>query len=242
MTRYCFLFLVLAWSASVCVAQPKAPEPKTVAPFIVTDTNAFRKKHDRSALVPEGKLTEAALAFARFMADTGKYGHNADGRQPDERARRQGYDPCIVAENIAYIFDPRISKAGDLARTMVQGWENSPGHRKNMLNPDITQIGVGVARSEKSGYYYAVQMFGRPKSESISFQLINETKVPIKYSLGDRSLSLPADTTHTHQPCGVVALTFDWPNGQRSARRQSANGKRYIVTRDVTGKYQLTDK
>ncbi len=35
--------------------------------------------------------------------------------------------------------------------------------RKNMLAPEVTETGVAVARSGKTGRYYAVQMFGRPR-------------------------------------------------------------------------------
>lgn len=37
-------------------------------------------------------------------------------------------------------------------------WENSSGHYQNMVNPEITRIGVGVARSD-SGLYYYCQIF-----------------------------------------------------------------------------------
>ena len=33
----------------------------------------------------------------------------------------------------------------ELADGFLEGWKQSPGHRKNMLDPDVTQIGVGVA-------------------------------------------------------------------------------------------------
>jgi uncharacterized protein YkwD len=43
----------------------------------------------------------------------------------------------------------------------VEGWKRSPGHRRNLLAREATQTGVAVARSDQ-GYYYAVQLFGRP--------------------------------------------------------------------------------
>ena len=44
------------------------------------------------------------------------------------------------------------------AREAVTVWENSSGHYQNMVNPEITRIGVGVARSD-SGLYYYCQIF-----------------------------------------------------------------------------------
>jgi uncharacterized protein YkwD len=44
----------------------------------------------------------------------------------------------------------------------MRWWLGSPGHRGNLLSPDYTHIGVGVARIERNGSveYYAVQNFG----------------------------------------------------------------------------------
>ena len=40
-----------------------------------------------------------------------------------------------------------------------------------MLDPAVTETGVGVARSERTGDYYGVQMFGRPTTEMMEFQI-----------------------------------------------------------------------
>jgi len=50
---------------------------------------------------------------------------------------------------------------GDPALAMMEDWKRSSGHRRNMLTPDIVEIGVGAAQG-KSGRWYFVQVFGRP--------------------------------------------------------------------------------
>ena len=79
-----------------------------------------------------------------------------------ERARRHGYAWCFIAENIAYQYDSRGFATESLAHGIVEGWKKSAGHRRNLLAREATHTGVAVARSEKTGYYYAVQLFGRP--------------------------------------------------------------------------------
>ena len=37
----------------------------------------------------------------------------------------------------------------------MDSWMNSPGHRKNILNPDFEYIGVGLARGGSYGIYWA---------------------------------------------------------------------------------------
>jgi uncharacterized protein YkwD len=46
------------------------------------------------------------------------------------------------------------------ARTAVEGWQTSPGHRKNMLG-DFTLTGIGIAQSEQ-GSYFITQIFLKP--------------------------------------------------------------------------------
>ena len=118
----------------------------------VEETNAFRKAQRLDPVTTSKPLEDAAREFARFMARTGKYGHNADGRRPVERATAQGYDYCIVSENIAYLYRSSGYDAATLAGEMVEGWKNSPEHRKNMAEPAVTQIGVGIAQGEAGRY------------------------------------------------------------------------------------------
>jgi uncharacterized protein YkwD len=43
---------------------------------------------------------------------------------------------------------------------VVQGWMTSKGHRANILNSDVSETGIGIARSSNGGLYYC-QVFGR---------------------------------------------------------------------------------
>ena len=54
------------------------------------------------------RLEEAARGFAAFMARTGKFDHDADGRKPARaRASRTAIGYCFIAENIAYEYNTR---------------------------------------------------------------------------------------------------------------------------------------
>jgi len=212
------------------------PDVKKVGPSIVEKTNAFRMAQVRKPVSANAKLTETAQAFADFMAEEDKYGHTADGKQPAERAKKQGYDYCIVLENIAYAFDSSGFDVEKLATQFENGWENSPGHRRNMLDPDITETGVAVARSEKTGHYYAVQLFGRPKSEAIDFALENKTKETIEYTLGDQSFSLQPRYTRRHTICRPEELKIQWPDKKSPATTLKPAAKdRFTITKDGSG-------
>lgn len=131
---------------------------------VLAGVNRLRIEAGAPPLVASALLAKAAREFALYMAETDRYGHEADGRTPDERARRAGYQPCIVAENIAYQYLSTGFRTAELSQGLLDAWMDSPGHRANILDLRLTEIGVGIARSGNTARYYAVQLFGQPPS------------------------------------------------------------------------------
>ncbi len=220
----------------------KRPDLARAAGLIVDRTNAFRKEHGREPVRVNDKLTAAARYFAEYMAKHDEYGHTADGSRPADRATKHGYDYCIVLENIAYAFDSRGFDTGPLAEQFVTGWKESPGHRKNMLDPDATETGVAVARSEKTGHYYAVQMFGRPKSAAIEFTIDNRAGEAVEYTIGEKTFTLQPRFVRTHTRCRPSEVTFRQPTeGAKPTTVKPVSGDSFVVTREGDG-YRVTKK
>jgi len=211
-----------------------------VARQIVDRTNAFRKDEGRRPVAVNAQLAETARSFAGYMARTDKYGHTADGHSPAERARQHDYDYCIVLENIAYQFRSTAFTTEELARGFFEGWKSSPGHRRNMLDPDVTETGVAVARSEETGYYYAVLMFGRPKSQAVEYRVANRTGADVRYRIGERTLTLQPQYTRTHIACRPDEVTFLLPDGkeQKEQKVRPKRGDRFVITKGDEG-YQV---
>jgi uncharacterized protein YkwD len=200
---------------------------------IVDRTNRFRQDEKRSPLTVNDKLTATARDFAAWMAATDMYGHEADGRHPWDRAKAQGYEYCLVSENIAYAWRTGGYETEPLVTQFVEGWQKSPGHRKNMLDADVTEIGVGVARSADTGLYYGVQVFGRPKSLKIEFRIANRAGEAVKYKVGDQGYELRPRVIMTHEVCRPTDVTVF------STTVRPANGERYAVTRAEGGELKL---
>ncbi|HET9651503.1 MAG TPA: CAP domain-containing protein, partial [Usitatibacter sp.] len=192
---------------------------------VVSRTNALRREAKLPEVHVEPRLTRAADEFARYMARTGRYGHEADGREPPQRAEAHGYDYCIVLENIAYHYDSRGFETGRLARDIVEGWKGSPPHRRNMVNADVTQVGVAIARSDATGYYYTVQMLGLPRSAAVRFEVRNESQRDVRYRVGDQAYTAPARSIRTHEVCGRERLRFERP----PAAFEPKGGDRFVV-------------
>ncbi|MFC0098617.1 CAP domain-containing protein [Micromonospora marina] len=119
---------------------------------VVTIVNQERAKAGCKALTVNAKLNLAAQRHSQDQADHRKMDHKgSDGSQPRDRVKAAGYSYRMVGENVAWNYQTPAA--------VMEGWMDSEGHRKNILNCSYTQIGVGVARS--NGPYWT-QVFATP--------------------------------------------------------------------------------
>ncbi|WP_205195196.1 CAP domain-containing protein [Chitinophaga sp. Cy-1792] len=109
----------------------------TMAEQILYYTNKFRASKGLKPLQLDPLCSQQALQHSRDMADgsTG-FGHEGFEDRVAFISKKMGRVGA-AAENVAY---------GTLdAQQVVQGWIDSPGHRKNMLG-DYNLIGIGAAK------------------------------------------------------------------------------------------------
>lgn len=136
---------------------PGAPTESGTSQAVVQYTNQARAERGLPALRVSERLMQAALIHANQMADAQQQAHTIAGaRYPtlDHRLQAVGYQYLAAAENIAW--NQRT------AQEVVAGWMNSSGHRRNILDPNLTEMGAAVARSSR-GEPYWIQVFGRPR-------------------------------------------------------------------------------
>ncbi len=96
--------------------------------------NAFRAANGRDPLVLNAALTAAAQEHARDMVTRNYYGHDTpEGLGPGDRARAAGYGWCLIAENIAWGLNSETAA--------LTAWEDSAGHRRNMLMSRANEYG-----------------------------------------------------------------------------------------------------
>jgi len=176
--------------------------------LLMRRTNDLRAQSGWKPLAAEPRLSAAAARFARYMAETDRYGHEADGRQPAERAQAQGYDHCLTAENIAFASSTRGFQAVELAQRLFDGWVHSPPHRRNLLDGDMTHAGMAVAQSTRSGRHYAVQLFGRPRALVVRITLTNRGRDTVQYELAGESYELKPNIVRTHERCRRALLAL----------------------------------
>ena len=121
-------------------------------------TSAYRAKHNLGPVSPSAALRRAAEGHVIKMARTGQVKHKIGlGDSFPKRLFAANYDARIAGENIAGGFDT-------IEQAMV-GWQNSPGHKKILLKPRVTEIGIGVARNLTTGLEtYWVMVLALPDS------------------------------------------------------------------------------
>jgi uncharacterized protein YkwD len=103
--------------------------------------SAYRRAHGLSAVRADSKLDAAALRQAQAMAASGTISHSAAG---SFSSRVAGLRKSRAAENIAAGF---LS----FAETLKQ-WQNSAGHRANLLMPGAKKVGVASVANAQSPY------------------------------------------------------------------------------------------
>ena len=142
------------------VSQPESVIPADVDAMkqdIVDRTNTLRKENGVAALRVNNKLMQAAQVRADEMAAHTVYSHT----RPNGGKFNTVADCPYMAENIHRIADWVLSDQ-TLAERAVADWSASTTHNKNMVNPKLSEIGVGLARGiNDTGdpCWYCVQLF-----------------------------------------------------------------------------------
>jgi len=111
--------------------------------------NRLRSARGLTTLRRDPLLDMVAMDHARRLAAEGVLAHTpTPGESPVDRLRGAGVSAERVAENLA--------RARSLAVAHAR-IANSPGHRANLLDPEIDALGIGVVRTE--GMTYLVELF-----------------------------------------------------------------------------------
>jgi uncharacterized protein YkwD len=127
--------------------------------------NAERAKFGLQPLVFNETLAQIGRAHSAEMRDLNYFSHDSPTRGLREPLDRYlavvGRSPRLVAENIyrAWGSQHRLTDAD--IRKAHDALMNSPGHRANILLPNATRLGVGIAVNG-TGDLWLTQTFDRP--------------------------------------------------------------------------------
>ncbi len=150
--------------AAACLAVQAGQTNTSEQPVAAIERRVFelvtqeRTSRGLNALEWDQRLAEAARRHARRMAGRGFFSHiDPDRGDLFERLKDAKIPWRKAAENL---FDEKGYE--DPAQRAIQGWMNSPGHRRNVLDKQLIRAGTGAARAP-DGTVYVVQIYIRPK-------------------------------------------------------------------------------
>lgn len=131
---------------------PASPEESDFEKQVLALVNQERRAAGLSPLTWNSALADVARAHSKDMSVRNFMSHtNPDGLSPFDRIKNAGISYRRAAENIA---------AGQpTPESVMQGWMNSEGHRNNILNPDLKEIGVGYFKGTTEYKHYWTQVF-----------------------------------------------------------------------------------
>jgi uncharacterized protein YkwD len=164
------LFIVQSFAVSAVFAQRIASRQfKTELPRVVNSSsrientefqifdliNRERQKKGLGEMAWDGNLARLARSYSQKMADEDFFSHfDSNGASVVERAR------SMKIKNWRKIGENLFECEGEnnYAPFSVQKWMKSPTHRGNILDPEWTSSGLGVAVT-RDGRVYITQVF-----------------------------------------------------------------------------------
>jgi uncharacterized protein YkwD len=150
--------LVIAAPASARAVRAENHCDAATAARIVTATNAYRASLGLPQLHTAPKLVRFAAMHAQDMAAHDVLTHSSsNGMSFAQRADDSSYHFSSMRENVALEGAPFPHRLGT---DLLSLWRHSPAHDANLRAPEITQIGVAVARGADG--CYATMDLGHP--------------------------------------------------------------------------------
>lgn len=123
--------------------------------YAVSLLQADRQRFGLPPLEPDPELAAIARAHSRDMRDHDFFGHLSPRTGlAGDRLEAAGYRATMHAENLA-----KNDTLGEAQAALMA----SLGHRKNILDPKPTHVGIGLAEAEEDGEHtwYVTQLFAR---------------------------------------------------------------------------------
>ena len=232
-------------SLPAALSQPLPAAPTRPATMLALEkaifdlTNQQRQTSKLTGLKPNPGLAAIAAMHSAAMRDQGFFAHpDPNGVGPADRAAKGMRTAFgLTAENIAKVTDQP-----NLANEFVEDWMNSIGHRKNILAPSRTDLGVGCAEAKPAAkstdpkqptdpnWVHCTQLFmdlyasskqAFPESlragQTLNVEIVPENRNPIPTALRQTDVKTNAIVSKTsligQAGAGVGILTVQGPAG-----------------------------
>jgi uncharacterized protein YkwD len=141
-------------SVALAVEEDVSGDPSAVSAALLRLIQRTRRESGLEPVTQQRGLAEVALAHSRDMVEHDFIAHTSqsNGTTAAQRVEAAGIRTGLVLENIG---------RGYSALEIHRGLLGSPGHRANILNADVTHVGIGVVAEDEGGRpaFVATQLF-----------------------------------------------------------------------------------
>lgn len=183
--------IAIATAACVffCAARAGIAQEKmdAAARMLFERANQERTSRGIRPLKWDASLAEAARQHALRMAEQNTLSHQLPG-EPELaiREKNAGAKMSAAAENIA---------SGPSVEGIHTGWMHSPGHRRNLLNPQYDSVGIAVV--QRGGLFWAVEDFSR----SLAARSLAEQEKMVEKAVRAAGLTIRFDNSDARRVC-----------------------------------------
>lgn len=191
--------------------------------------NQARAQAGVVALQWDPALAAAALKHCRQMAAEGPISHQYAG-EPDltARAAQAGAHFSVIEENVAL---------APSAAAVHNAWMQSPGHRENLLSPDVDHAGIAVvyARGELyavADYSAQVENLSQPQVEARVASLLRPWGLEIAPDPAPARAACASHDDRMLAPARSPAWMIRWQNADLSRLPQA------LLQQLQSGKYR----
>jgi uncharacterized protein YkwD len=108
-----------------------------------TMISLYRKNNGLGAVVIDNELMRIAESQSQAMASRNKLDHDVKAPLP-KRLKAAGYPATAAVENVSAGYHT-LAEA-------FSGWRDSPPHRANMLQNDVTKLGIAASYAPNTKY------------------------------------------------------------------------------------------
>ena len=130
--------------------EKRLQEVESLEAQCLNEVNHLRQKYNLAPLSFSEDLLQVARNYSRRMAEEKFFAHNdPEGRSVRERVDEASIKWRMVGENLAY-SNGYINPVA----VSMHGWMESPGHRRNLLDPEWRQTAIGVWISANGTVYF----------------------------------------------------------------------------------------
>jgi uncharacterized protein YkwD len=133
---------------------PKKPPPPHPTPTPTSNIatklrdlhNIYRSRQGLKPLSLYEPLNQLSGGHNDWMVRNNTLSHDEPGNAFSQRVQRSGLPYRSAGENIAMGYDT--------PEAVMEGWWNSPGHKRNILTPEFTHLGVAWGNAPGGRLYW----------------------------------------------------------------------------------------